>query len=258
MRKPIIAGNWKLNKAISEAVELVNGIKERVAGVDIDVIVGPVFTALSEVKKNIEGSNIQLSAQDVYWEEGGAFTGEVAPGMLKDVGCDYTIIGHSERRQYFNETNETVNKKIRASLKAGLKIMMCIGEKLEEREAGNTFDVVKDHLSGGLQDIAAENVKESIVIAYEPVWAIGTGKTATPDQAQEVHRFIRGLLTEIYDEDTSETVRIQYGGSVKPENIKDLISMPDIDGGLIGGASLKADSFSQIVNTADKIYKENN
>jgi triosephosphate isomerase len=247
MRKPIIAGNWKMNKTIGEARELVTALKDKVADVtDVEVVVGPPFTALSAVAEVIKGSNIKLAAQDMYWEEKGAFTGEVSPLMLKDVGCQYAIIGHSERRAYFSETNETVNKKVKAAQAHSLNPIVCVGERLEERESGITKDVVRDHLVNGLAGLT-EGQMLNTVIAYEPVWAIGTGKTATPEQAQEVHGFIRELLTEIYSSTVAEVVRIQYGGSVKPNNIAQLMAQPDIDGGLIGGASLDADSFAQIV-----------
>jgi len=249
-RKLFLAGNWKLNKTIPEAIELVNGLKRELDGIEeVDILVCPVFTALSEVADALSESNIKLGAQDLHWEETGAFTGEVSATMLKDAGCQYVIIGHSERRQYFGETNETVNKKLKAALAGGLLPIMCCGEIKEERETNKTEEVVKDHVVNGLKGISAEDVLK-ITIAYEPVWAIGTGLTATPEQAQEVHKFIRGLLKELYNEDTAQAVRIQYGGSMKPENVKDLVSQPDIDGGLIGGASLKVDSFSQIVKNS--------
>ncbi len=247
MRKPIIAGNWKMNKTVGEARELVNALKGKVANVtDVEIVVGPVFTVLSEVAKVIKGTRIKLAAQDMYWEAEGAFTGEISPLMLKDVGCEYVIIGHSERRTYFSETNETVNKKVKAAHAHSLKPIVCVGERLEQRESGITKDVIKDHVVNGLAGITKDQILNT-VIAYEPVWAIGTGKTATPEQAQEVHEFIRGLLTEIYSSDVAEAVRIAYGGSVKPGNIAELMAQPDIDGGLIGGASLDADSFAQIV-----------
>ena len=247
MRKPIIAGNWKMNKTVGEARELVTALKGKVADVtDVEIVVAPPFTALSAVAEVINGSNIKLAAQDMYWEETGAFTGEVSPLMLKDVGCQYVIIGHSERRSYFSETNETVNKKVKAAHAHSLKPIVCVGERLEERESGITKDVVRDHVVNGLADLTEEQVLNT-VIAYEPVWAIGTGKTATQEQAQEVHEFIRGLLAEIYSLVLAEAVRIQYGGSVKPDNVAQLMAQPDIDGGLIGGASLDADSFTQIV-----------
>ena len=247
MRKPIIAGNWKMNKTVGEARELVAALRDKVADVtDVEIVVGPTFTALSAVAEVIRGSNIKLAAQDIYWETEGAFTGEISPLMLKDVGCQYVIIGHSERRAYFSETNETVNKKVKAAHAHSLKPIVCVGERLEERESGVTKDVVKDHVVNGLADLTEEQMLNT-VIAYEPVWAIGTGKTATPEQAQEVHRFIRELLADIYSSATAEAVRIQYGGSVKPNNVAQLMAQPDIDGGLIGGASLDADSFTQIV-----------
>lgn len=247
MRKPIIAGNWKMNKTIGEARELVTALKGKVAdATDVEIVVAPPFTALSPVAEVIKGSNIRLAAQDMYWEEEGAFTGEVSPLMLKDVGCQYVIIGHSERRTYFSETNETVNKKVKSAHAHSLNPIVCVGERLEERESGVTEDVVKDHVINGLAGLTEEQMLNT-VIAYEPVWAIGTGKTATPEQAQEVHRFIRELLTETYSSTVAEAVRIQYGGSVKPNNVAQLMAQPDIDGGLIGGASLDADSFTQIV-----------
>ena len=247
MRKPIIAGNWKMNKTVGEARELVTALKDKLADVtDVEIAVAPPFTALSAAAEAIRGSNIKLAAQDMYWEEEGAFTGEVSPLMLKDVGCQYVIIGHSERRTYFSETNETVNKKVKAAHAYSLNPIVCVGERLEERESGVTKDVVRDHVVNGLADLTEEQIRNTVV-AYEPVWAIGTGKTATPEQAQEVHRFIRELLTQIYSLTVAEAVRIQYGGSVKPDNVAQLMAQPDIDGGLIGGASLDADSFTQIV-----------
>lgn len=247
MRRPIIAGNWKMNKNINEAIELANGIKRLLFEENsVDIVLCPPFTALSGIAETIVDSNIDLAAQGCYWEEKGAYTGEISPMMLKDLGCKYTIVGHSERRQYFAETNEAVNKKVKALLKTGINPIMCIGEKLEEREAGKTFKIVEDHISGGLKDISPEDMLK-IVIAYEPVWAIGTGKTATPGQAQEVHAFIREKLAEAYSGEIAALVRIQYGGSVKPENITELMKEGDIDGALVGGASLKEDSFVKIV-----------
>ena len=247
MRKPIIAGNWKMNKTVGEARELVTALKGKVADVtDVEIVVGPTFTALLAVAEVIKGSNIKLAAQNMYWEESGAFTAEISPLMLKDVGCQYVIIGHSERRAYFSETNEMVNKRVKAAHAHSLKPIVCVGEKLEERESGVTKDVIKDHIVNGLAGITEEQMLKT-VIAYEPVWAIGTGKTATPDQAQEVHKFIRELLAELYSSPVAEAIRIQYGGSVKPSNVAELMAQPDIDGGLIGGASLDADSFTQII-----------
>ena len=237
-----------MNKIISEAIELVNSLKRELSAIEnIDIVVIPPYTALSEIRDMLIDSNIELGAQDVHWEEKGAFTGEISPIMLKDLGVKYVIIGHSERRTYFGETNETVNKKVKASIKAGLSPIMCVGERLEERESGKTFDVIKNHVEGGLKGISKEDVLK-IVIAYEPVWAIGTGKTATPEQAEEAHRYIRKLIRGIYDETVSEDLRIQYGGSVRPDNIKDLINQKDIDGALVGGASLEVDAFMDIIN----------
>ena len=247
MRTPIIAGNWKLNKTISEAVALTTALKPLVAEVkDVDIIVAPPFTALAAVSDAIVDSNIHLSAQDVYSEDSGAFTGEVSAPMLTDVGCAYVIIGHSERRQYFGETNESVNQKVKAALAHGLKPIICVGEQLEEREAGQTEAVIEDHVTGGTAGLSAAELL-ACVIAYEPVWAIGTGKTATPAQAQEVHSFIRGLLTQSYSAEVASQICIQYGGSVKPENAAELMAQPDVDGALVGGASLEAESFAQIV-----------
>jgi len=250
MRKPIIAGNWKMNKTIKETVELITGFKRELSDVDaVDIIVCPTYTALSDARELLMDSNIKLGAQDLYWVESGAFTGEISPGMIKDAGCTYVIIGHSERRKYFSETNDTVNKKTKAALAAGLLPIVCVGENLNEREANKTFDVVKDHIDGSLAGLTEEDMTK-ITVAYEPVWAIGTGKTATPDQAQEVHKYIRELLGSIFDKETALTVRIQYGGSVKPDNIKDLMAEEDVDGALVGGASLKVDSFVGIVKGA--------
>ncbi len=247
MRTPIIAGNWKLNKTVSEAVSLTTDLAKLVDSIsDVEIVVAPVFTALSNVHDVINGSNIQLAAQDLYWEDSGAFTGEVSAPMLKDVGCDYVIIGHSERRQYFGETNETVNQKVKAALSHELKPIICVGELLEERETGKTESVIEDHVKGGIRDLT-ESEMESCVIAYEPVWAIGTGKTATPDQAQEVHNFIRDILKDCYSDKLASQIRIQYGGSVKPENAAELMSQQDVDGALVGGASLDAESFAEIV-----------
>ncbi len=248
MHKPIIAGNWKMNKTVGEARELVTALKGKVADVtDVDIVVGPVFTVLAAVAEIIKDTNVKLAAQDMYWEESGAFTGEVSPVMLKDVGCEYVIIGHSERRAYFSETNDTVNQKVKAAHAYSLKPILCVGEKLEERESGVMKDVIKDHVINGLVDITEDQMLNT-VIAYEPVWAIGTGKTATPEQAQEVHAFIRELLAETYSSAVAEAVRIQYGGSVKPQNAAELMGQEDIDGALVGGAALEAESFAAIVN----------
>jgi len=248
MRKPVIAGNWKLYKTSAEALELVNNLAPLVRQThDVEVIVAPVFTVLSDVARSLSGSNMCLAGQDCFWEEEGAYTGEVSPKMLKDAGCSHVIIGHSERRQYFGETDETVNRKIRAALEGGLTVLFCIGETLEEREADKTFVILKKQISGGLAGITKDQIK-NIIVAYEPVWAIGTGRTATENQAQEAHSFIREFLSGLFDNGTSDAIRILYGGSVKPENIKGLMVQPDIDGALVGGASLKAESFAAIVN----------
>ncbi|MGA1876077.1 MAG: triose-phosphate isomerase [bacterium] len=249
MRKPIIAGNWKMHNTVVESVDLANALKVSLADAsarEVGVIIAPVFTALYSVSEVLQGHWIKVSAQDVFWEEKGAYTGEVSPAMLRDCGCSYSIIGHSERRQYFGETNESVNKKIRAALHFELMPILCVGELLEEREKSLTFQVVEKQVRGCLADISPHQM-ERIIVAYEPVWAIGTGKTATPQQANEVHAFIRDLISQLYGTKTAENLCIQYGGSVKPDNIVSLMREPDIDGALVGGASLQADSFTSIV-----------
>lgn len=252
MRRVIIAGNWKMNKNISESIELANHLKRSLYDVaEIEIVACPPFTSLGDVKEIILDTNIKLGAQDVYWESQGAYTGEVSSPMLKSVGCEYCIVGHSERRQYFGETNETVNRKAKALLKEGLKPIVCVGEKLEERKSGKAFDVVKNHVTNSLAGITKEEMLK-VVVAYEPVWAIGTGVNATKEQAEEVHKYIRELLAKMYDKEIANSVRIQYGGSVKPENIKELISQPDVDGALVGGASLKAEQFTDIVKNCLK------
>lgn len=246
-RLPFIAGNWKMNKTVGEAIELVKGLKNVLQGLEeIEVAIAPPFTALFPVAQELKGASIHLAAQNLFWEDKGAFTGEISAEMLKEIGCHYAIIGHSERRQYFGETDETVNRRIKAAFHGGLKVIFCIGETLQEREGNLTFSVVERQLEGGLKGLDGKTVAE-IVVAYEPVWAIGTGKTATPEQAEEVHRFIRQKLERLYTKKVSEEIRIQYGGSVTPENIKGLMAQPNIDGALVGGASLKTDSFSRIV-----------
>ena len=250
MRTPIVVGNWKMNRTVSEAVALVEEIKKELAGVsEVEVGVCPPFTALDAVGKVLAGSSIGLGGQNMHWEPEGAFTGEVSAEMLLTSGCRYVILGHSERRAYFDEANETVNKRLVAALDAGLSPIVCVGETLDQREPGITAQVVEDHVSGALVGLSSEAVGK-IVLAYEPVWAIGTGLTATPDQAQEVHALIRALLERLYDASTSAGVRVQYGGSVKPENAAELFAQSDIDGGLIGGAALQADSFVAIIEAA--------
>jgi triosephosphate isomerase len=247
MRKVIIAGNWKMYKNIKDAQDLVNVLNRELSDEEsVDIVVCPPYTALAYLADMLEASSIKLGGQDMYWIDEGAFTGEISGMMLKDAGCSYVILGHSERRQFFGETNETVNKKIIASLKHNLTPIVCVGENLKERESNETFKVIENHVRGALNGLEKSDVLK-IVIAYEPVWAIGTGKTATPVQAQEVHKFTRGLLGKLYDQEVSDSVRIQYGGSVKPENIKEIIAQPDVDGALVGGASLNAESFTKIV-----------
>lgn len=248
MRKPFICGNWKMYKTVAEAVAFVEEAKGLVAGAkDVEVGIGAPATALKSIADAAKGSNIRIGGENCHWEKEGAYTGEIAPGMLTEAGCSFVIIGHSERRQYFGETNETCNKKAKAAIAAGLDVILCCGETLEEREAGKTTAVVTDHVKNGLAGFTPAEMAK-IVIAYEPVWAIGTGKTATPEQAQEVHAVIRKLLADLFGKDISEATRIQYGGSVKPENVKEIMAQPDVDGALVGGASLKPDSFAKLVN----------
>ena len=244
-------------KTVVQAIELANGLKRELFNLDsqdIDIVLCPPFTALTEVSEVIAESNIALGAQNTYWQDEGAFTGEVSPLMLKDTGTRFIIIGHSERRQYFGETNESVNKKIKAVLKHSLTPIVCVGETLSEREKDLTFKVLEDHVRNGLKGLgSAEALK--LVIAYEPVWAIGTGKTASSAQAQEAHKYIRDLLNKVYNRDIADSIRIQYGGSVKPENIAELMRQADIDGALVGGASLSVESFVKIVKSASEVKK---
>lgn len=251
-RKKIIAGNWKMYKTNSEAMQLANQVRIKTTDIKhTGVILCPPFTALAAVHDVIKDSPIGLGAQNLYWEKEGAYTGEISAGMIKSVGATYVIIGHSERRQYFNETESTVNKKIKTALENGLKAIVCIGETLEQREEGVTKNVVSRQIKGALDGINADSLK-NIILAYEPVWAIGTGRTATPQQAQEVHAEIRKLIREIYDAGAADDLIIQYGGSVKPENAESLLAQPDIDGALVGGACLNADSFASIVHSAER------
>ena len=248
MRKPMIAGNWKLHKTLEESSRLVAELIPDVAdNRNVEIVVAPVYTSLGKVAETIAGSNIKLAAQNCYPEPQGAFTGEVSPGLLKDVGCQYVIIGHSERRQLFGETDQLINDKAHALTDAGLGVIFCIGETLEEREAEQMFDVLRRQIRLGLKNLSAEQMVD-VVLAYEPIWAIGTGKTASNEQAQEAHTFIRALLAELYSEQTAKGTRILYGGSVKPGNIDSLMGQPDVDGALVGGASLKAEDFARIVN----------
>jgi triosephosphate isomerase len=240
-----MAANWKMHMTVPEALGFLEDFLPKVEGVtDAEIVVAPAFTALQPVGEKLRGTNVALAAQNVFHEEKGAYTGEIAPGMLADLGCEHVIIGHSERRQYFGETDETVNKRIKAAQKAGLKVIFCIGESLEQRESGKTNEVLNGQLSGGLRDVDVSG----IIIAYEPVWAIGTGVTATPEQAQETQNHIRAELKAMYGGDKGDQTRILYGGSVKPDNVDDLMACADVDGALVGGASLKPDSFARLVN----------
>ncbi|WP_291575250.1 triose-phosphate isomerase [Clostridium sp. UBA4548] len=247
MRKPIIAGNWKMHKTVSEAVSLVQELKPLVKDAKCDVVVCPTFLSLPAVIEACRDTNIMVGAQNMHFETEGAFTGEVSPKMLKELGVDFVIIGHSERRQYFNETDNTVNKKLKAAIQYGLKPILCVGELLEEREKGITQEVLATQVKLDLAGILSDDVK-NMVIAYEPIWAIGTGKTATAEDANETIGFIRTVIEKIYGKDVADSVRIQYGGSVKPSTIREQMEKEHIDGGLIGGASLKAQDFSAIVN----------
>jgi triosephosphate isomerase len=249
LRKKIVAGNWKMNKSLADAEDLASGIKLDLADCrEADVVLCPPFTSLKVVGDIITNTHIALGAQDMHWEHDGAYTGEISASMLRDLYCHYVIIGHSERRSYFHETDRTVNLKIKAAFAGNLLPIVCVGEVLKEREAGQAEEVVRTQLETGLAEIG--NDLKKLVVAYEPVWAIGTGRTATPEQAQQMHAFIRKVLTEIAGEDAAQTVRIQYGGSVKPSNAAELFSQPDIDGGLIGGAALEVRSFVEIVKSA--------
>ncbi len=251
MRKKVIAGNWKMNNDLSESQNLITKLTSGLSNLKIncDVIICPPYTSLSEANSLIKNTVVKLGAQNVYHEDNGAYTGEVSPQMLKSVGCEYVIIGHSERRTIFKESNETINKKIKKALEQGLNVIFCIGETLDEREKNITNDVIKKQVIEGLQEIDEKSIA-NMIVAYEPVWAIGTGKTATPQQAQDVHNFIRKLIADKYSTSVANDLTIQYGGSVKPDNAKELLSQPDIDGALVGGACLKADSFIDIIKAA--------
>lgn len=249
-RKLIIAGNWKMNKTVAEALDLVRGLKLELANVkEVDLVVCPPFTALSEVSKAILDSNLRLGAQNMSEHNVGAYTGEIAAVMLKEFSVRYVILGHSERRQYQQESDALVARKALAAHAAALKPIVCVGETLAQREAGKTEAVLETQVRGSLAGLNKEQVQETI-IAYEPVWAIGTGKTATAEQAQQAHAFIRGLLAAMFDETVARKVRIQYGGSVKPANARELMSLPDVDGALVGGASLEVRSFADIVKNS--------
>lgn len=247
-RTPLIAGNWKMYKTLPEAVQTAKELVGFLTNTDsVEVMIAPTFTSLAAVGEVLKSSSVALGAQNLHWETEGAFTGEISAPMLLSVGCRYVIIGHSERRQYFGETDETVNRRIRAALDAGLRPILCVGETEGERDRGETFSVLDKQMQDGLKDFVSEDLGD-LVVAYEPVWAIGTGKTATAEQAQEVHRHLRQYLETAFDKSFSGSVRILYGGSVKPDNVADLMAQPDLDGALVGGASLKAESFSKIAN----------
>jgi len=253
MRKKIIAGNWKMYKTNEEAKQLINDIKKNISLIKkTKVVVCPPATALVEVASLLKGTPIALGAQNIHWEKEGAFTGELSAGMIKSAGAAYVILGHSERRQYFGETDSNVCRKIVAALSQGLTPIVCIGETLEQREKGITKEIVAQQIDQGLSGLTTAQMSR-LVFAYEPVWAIGTGKNATPAQAQEVHEFIRNRLSALYDAETAQNITIQYGGSVKPANALDLLKQPDIDGALVGGACLQADSFLDIIKAAESI-----
>ncbi len=247
MRKPIIAGNWKMNMTIAEGVAFVNDIKAKVSGTDVEAVICAPATLLKDLKEATKGTNIKIGAQNMHFEDNGAFTGEIAPAMLKEIDVDFVVIGHSERRAMFNETDETCNKKVIKALEVGITPILCCGESLEEREAGKEKQVVKTQVEAAFAGIEAKDVS-TVVIAYEPIWAIGTGKTATSEQANDIIAYVREVVQGLYSDAESEEVRIQYGGSVKPANVEEIMNESDIDGALVGGASLKADSFVELVN----------
>jgi triosephosphate isomerase len=253
MRKPIIGGNWKMNRGTpAEANEMLDKLIPLVRDVEkVDIVICAPFTALASIGEKIKGTNIKAGAQNMYFEEKGAYTGEISPTFLKAIGCEYVILGHSERRNVFSESDELVNKKLLKALAMDLKPIVAIGEHLEEREAGRTKDIILNQMNESFKGLTKEDILKT-VIAYEPIWAIGTGKTATPEQAEEIHEYIRGILADKYDTETADSIRIQYGGSMKPANAEDLLKKDNIDGGLVGGASLQADSLSEIIKAAEK------
>lgn len=246
MRTPIIAGNWKMNKNMEESIKLIRAIKEHKLEENVEKVVCVPFTDLKVVKDELEGTDIKLGAQNMHFEESGAYTGEISPTMLEEIGVDYVVLGHSERRQMFNETDETVNKKVESAVKHGLKPIVCVGETLDQKEAGEEKDVVKAQIKGALEGLSGEDIKD-LVVAYEPIWAIGTGKTASAEDAEAMCGFIRSTIDDLYG-DLSASLRIQYGGSVKPANVKELMEKKEIDGALVGGASLKAEDFVKLIN----------
>ena len=252
MRYPVIGANWKMNRGTpSEAKEMLLELIPMVKDIkNVEIVIAPPYTSINKTLEIVANTNIKVGAQNMYFEESGAFTGEISPIFLKKIGCEYVILGHSERRNIFNETDELINKKIKKALEIMLSPIVCIGEHLEEREKGNTKNVIENQFNLTFEGMTKEQIKK-IVIAYEPIWAIGTGKTATPEQAEEIHVFIREIIEEKYDKDTADSVRIQYGGSIKPANAKELFSKPNIDGGLVGGASLQAESLYEIIKSAE-------
>ncbi|MFX1259243.1 MAG: triose-phosphate isomerase [Promethearchaeota archaeon] len=256
MRRPIIGGNWKMNRGTPEgAKEMLEEIIPLVKGINtVDIVIAPPYTALIPAYNIVKSTNIKIGAQNMYFEEKGAFTGEISPNFLKAIGVDYVILGHSERREIFKESDAFINKKLKKALSSALKPIVCIGEHLQQREAGHTKEIIQNQVNETFRDLTKEEILKT-VIAYEPVWAIGTGKTATPEQAEEIHAFIRELLGQKYDKETTELVRIQYGGSIKPTNAKEIFQQENIDGGLVGGASLEPDSFSKIIKAADNLTK---
>lgn len=247
MRIPIIAGNWKMNMTIAEGVEFIKAVAPSIKDTGVEAVICAPATMLKDLKEVSKGTNIKIGAQNMHFEDNGAFTGEIAPAMLKELDVDYVIIGHSERREYYNETNETVNKKVLKALEVEILPILCCGETLEEREAASTKDKVKTQIVAGLKDVKAEDLSK-VVIAYEPIWAIGTGKTSSSADANDVIMYIREVVKDLYNDELSELVRIQYGGSVKPANVEEIMNESDIDGALVGGASLKADSYTELVN----------
>lgn len=258
MIKPLIAGNWKMNLTIDEGISLVNELKDLIKDIDdVEVAVAPSFTSLSDIKRVLKGSTIKLAAQNVFWEKSGAYTGEISPQMLKTLGCDYVIIGHSERRCIFKETDDMVNKKVFAALEVGLNPILCVGETLEQRKKDGPLKIVERQIIMALEGILPGQIKD-VVIAYEPVWAIGTGETASPEQVEEVHCFIKGYIFDTFGWEEGRGCRVIYGGSVKPENIDGLMAQPNIDGALVGGASLKVKDFARIVRFKHSHYKLKN
>jgi len=254
MRRLLIAGNWKMNCGPYDAAELLEGLIEKKSEINenVDVLVCPPFVSIGMAVKYLYDTDIQVGAQNLHFEENGAYTGEISGSMLAESGCNYVVIGHSERRQYFGETDTTVNKRVHKAIEHKLAPIVCVGESLDQRKSDEHFNLVKNQVTAALHDVSEKEVLD-VVIAYEPIWAIGTGETATPDQAQEMHEHIRSILSDLYDEDTAEQINILYGGSMKPGNANELLSLQDVDGGLIGGASLDADSFSEIITIAEDL-----